>query len=258
VDEPLKAEAAKRLIRRIAKEGTVIYSQPHALDRLKKHRMTMVDCENVLRGGLVAEAEWENGAWRHHVYTGRFTVVVQFLSEEHLLVVTAWRKQWSARSATKQNSKSDARIATIASLASTTSCSWTSRFSIALALINKAARLTPAEIKYLRKTLGWSGADFARNLHVDPATVSRWESESAPQAMSESNELVLRLAVAVGQRIDDYGLERLAEVATKKVKPLRLKLRASKQGWQAQDAAWALGECSACRGHALMWRRAVS
>src|SRR5262249_15803144 len=33
--------------------------------------------------------------------------------------------------------------------------------AIALALINKAARLTPAEIRYLRKTLGWSGTDFA-------------------------------------------------------------------------------------------------
>ncbi len=90
MDEPLKAEAAKRLVHKILKEGTVTYSQPHAIDRLEKHKMTMVDCENVLRGGAVAEAEWENGAW---LYTNRFTVVVQFLSEDHLLIVTAWRTQ---------------------------------------------------------------------------------------------------------------------------------------------------------------------
>ncbi len=109
--------------------------------------------------------------------------------------------------------------------------------AIALALINKAARLTPSEIKFLRKSLGWSGVDFARHLHVDAATVSRWESESTPQSMSESNELLLRLAVVVGQRIEDYGIERLADVARDAVQPLRLKLRASQQGWQAQDAA---------------------
>lgn len=108
---------------------------------------------------------------------------------------------------------------------------------IALALISKAARLTPAEIKFLRKSLGWSGADFARHLHVDPATVSRWESETSPQPMSESNELVLRLAVAVGQRVEDYGPERLAGVAIEKVKPLRLKLRASRGAWRTEEAA---------------------
>jgi hypothetical protein len=93
MEEPLRAAAAKKLLREILDAGTITYSQPHALERLKKHRMSMLDCENVLRGGAVAEAEWENGAWRHHVYTNRFTVVVQFLSESHLLVVTAWRLQ---------------------------------------------------------------------------------------------------------------------------------------------------------------------
>lgn len=92
MSEPLKAVAAKRLIRRVLEQGTVTYSQPHAIERLKKHRMTMLDCENALRGGVVQEAEWENGAWRYHVTTRRFTVVVQFLSDEHLLIVTAWRE----------------------------------------------------------------------------------------------------------------------------------------------------------------------
>jgi transcriptional regulator with XRE-family HTH domain len=104
-------------------------------------------------------------------------------------------------------------------------------------LIDKTARFTPAEIKFLRKFMGWSGVDFARHLHVDPATVSRWESRESPQSMDESNELVLRLAVALGQRVNKYSEERLAEVARDNVEPLRLKLRASKQGWQMQEAA---------------------
>ena len=91
MDEPLKAHAAKKVIRQILGTGMITYSQPHALERLRKHRMSMLDCENVLRGGSVAEAEWENGAWRHRVSTNRFEVVVQFLAEDHLLIVTAWR-----------------------------------------------------------------------------------------------------------------------------------------------------------------------
>ncbi len=89
--EPLRPPEARKLVREILLNGTVTYSQPHALERLEKHDMTMVDCENVLRGGVVDEGEWENGAWRYKIRTTRFEVVVQFLSEEHLLIVTAWR-----------------------------------------------------------------------------------------------------------------------------------------------------------------------
>jgi putative zinc finger/helix-turn-helix YgiT family protein len=109
--------------------------------------------------------------------------------------------------------------------------------TIALALIDKPSRLVPGEIRYLRKSLGWSGADFARSLHVDPATVSRWESENAPQSMSDSNELVLRLAVALGQRIESYGTDRLSEVARENAAPLRLRVRRTQHGWQPQSAA---------------------
>src|SRR5262245_60660510 len=35
---------------------------------------------------------------------------------------------------------------------------------IAAALIRKRRRLAPEEIKFLRKSLGWSGADFARHM----------------------------------------------------------------------------------------------
>jgi len=88
---PLPPDRVKRLLRRILSEGEVIYSIPHALRRLEQRRITMVDCENVLRGGVVDPAEWENGAWRYRVRTHHITVVVQVLSEEELLIVTAWR-----------------------------------------------------------------------------------------------------------------------------------------------------------------------
>jgi len=54
--------------------------------------LTIVDCINVLRGGFVDPAEWENGAWRYRVHTARICVVIEFESETELVLVTAWRK----------------------------------------------------------------------------------------------------------------------------------------------------------------------
>ena len=45
--------------------------------------------------------------------------------------------------------------------------------TIAQAVIAKRERLTPAEIRFLRKFLGWSGADFAAHVGTTPETVSR-------------------------------------------------------------------------------------
>jgi len=53
--------------------------------------VAIVTATRVLLSALVAhEAEFENAAWRHHhVVTGKLAVVVQFLSESEILVVTA-------------------------------------------------------------------------------------------------------------------------------------------------------------------------
>jgi hypothetical protein len=61
---------------------------------------------NVLRGGAVREAEWENGSWRFRVETQRMVFVVTFdpeptrmpagdddVSDLELIVVTGWRMQ---------------------------------------------------------------------------------------------------------------------------------------------------------------------
>lgn len=89
--QPYKKGVAKKLLRKILSEGFVTYSRPHALDRMNERNISVLDCENVLRAGIVDEAEFENGAWRHHVRTQKIIVVVEFLSEEEILILSAWR-----------------------------------------------------------------------------------------------------------------------------------------------------------------------
>ena len=63
MDEPLATEAVKRLIRDVLKGGRFIYSK-HAKDEMLADDLTTVDCENVLRGGVVRPGEYEHGTWR--------------------------------------------------------------------------------------------------------------------------------------------------------------------------------------------------
>jgi hypothetical protein len=100
---PLRAADAKRLIRRLLEEG-IYRARPHAQGEMAKDGLTDVDAANVLRGGVVNEAEYENGEWRFGVRTQRMHFVVTFepdpatppgdeedLSGTEIVVVTAWR-----------------------------------------------------------------------------------------------------------------------------------------------------------------------
>ncbi len=92
VGQALTPPVAKSLIRAILEEGSVRWGD-HVLEKLKKDDLEIGDAINVLRGGVVRDPEWENGEWRYHVETPRMCVVVAFVSETVLRVVTAWRIQ---------------------------------------------------------------------------------------------------------------------------------------------------------------------
>jgi hypothetical protein len=53
-------------------------------------------------------------------------------------------------------------------------------------VIHKPARLSGSEVRYLRKYLGWSGADFAGHVGVDPSTVSNWETDKERRSSSRA------------------------------------------------------------------------
>jgi hypothetical protein len=90
MDEPLGPYAAKQLIRQILQTGRFTYSK-HSRDEMLADDLTTLDCENVLRGGVVRPAEFERGTWRYRVETSRITVVVAFRSANEVVIVTAWR-----------------------------------------------------------------------------------------------------------------------------------------------------------------------
>jgi hypothetical protein len=103
---PLKATDARKLIRRLLDEGKFVSpgEGTHARKEMDKDGLSDVDAVNVLRGGVVREAEWENGSWRHRVETPKMVFVATFdpeievmpsddddLGETELVLVTGWR-----------------------------------------------------------------------------------------------------------------------------------------------------------------------
>ncbi len=100
---------------------------------------------------------------------------------------------------------------------------------IASALTRKAPRLAPAEIRFLRKLLGWSGQDFAEHFGVAPETVSRWENGQA--LMGPQADRLLRMMVVHHQPTEDYSLDILKAVAKERATPLKLNVKVGRQGW---------------------------
>ncbi len=103
---------------------------------------------------------------------------------------------------------------------------------IAAAVIRKKGRLAPAEIRFLRKWLGWSGVDFAKRTGTKPETVSRWENGKA--SMSPQADRLLRLLVAKETPVMEYPVDVLAQVAAddETATPVRVELEKGPKGWK--------------------------
>jgi putative zinc finger/helix-turn-helix YgiT family protein len=105
--------------------------------------------------------------------------------------------------------------------------------AIAHAVIRKTSPLDAAEIRYLRKYLGWSGVDFARHVGTTPETVSRWETGASP--MGAVADRLLRLMVATRAPVSDYSLDLLAAIKKSIIRQyVQLGLTRDEDGWHAE------------------------
>lgn len=96
-------------------------------------------------------------------------------------------------------------------------------------IIQKPERLTGAEVRFLRKRLGWSSSDFAATFGVTPETVSRWESEA--RRMSTTADRLLRVCVAKMEPATEYPLEHLRDVANESPHTTRYQLTREGAVW---------------------------
>jgi putative zinc finger/helix-turn-helix YgiT family protein len=102
--------------------------------------------------------------------------------------------------------------------------------TIAHAVIHKRARLSGPEVRFLRKYLGWSGADFARHVGVDPSTVSNWENDKDP--IGPASDRLLRLMVAHGAPVEEYALEELTKIENERTPPVEVRVAPKARGWE--------------------------
>jgi hypothetical protein len=86
--QPLRSVAA--LSQTLAAGG--IRFTGHALRELRKDGITVERAYVVLRVGIVREAEWEQGEWRHQAHAGADVLVLTFETETSVVVVTGWRR----------------------------------------------------------------------------------------------------------------------------------------------------------------------
>jgi putative zinc finger/helix-turn-helix YgiT family protein len=107
--------------------------------------------------------------------------------------------------------------------------------AMAQALIRKTSRLDAAEIRYLRKYLGWSGADFATHMGMKPETISRWETSVEP--IGPTADRLLRLMVATRDPVSEYPLEMLTTITKDHpAQAVRLGMTRDQEGWHAAAA----------------------
>lgn len=98
--------------------------------------------------------------------------------------------------------------------------------ALALAVINKPYRLNGDEVRFLRKFLGMTGAEFSRLIHVDNTTLSKWENRET--AIGPQSDLLVRsVALALGEGLQAHtadSVRRFERVTKPPRSTLRLQL----------------------------------
>lgn len=87
-----RTQARKKLTGILAANPNCFSYGHHFKRRLLERQMSLGDVLNVLYGGwILMDGELENGEWRYRVETERMVVVIAFLNDAHVRLVTCWR-----------------------------------------------------------------------------------------------------------------------------------------------------------------------
>jgi DNA-binding transcriptional regulator YiaG len=78
--------------------------------------------------------------------------------------------------------------------------------ALALLVAGKPGALGPPEVRFLRACLGDSDHDFARRMGVSPEVASRWSSDTNPMRLSGPADRLLRLLIALGDRVGEFAV----------------------------------------------------
>ena len=105
---------------------------------------------------------------------------------------------------------------------------------LAKVLIEKSTRFTGEEVRFLRKSLGWSGSDFAKHMGVTEETISRWENDAAP--IGPQADRLLRLLVAQGRLTTSYPSDRLTKIDLRKATATRVQVVSRDEQWEVRAA----------------------
>ncbi len=93
--------------------------------------------------------------------------------------------------------------------------------------------LAPAEIRFLRKHVGFGSIDLAAAMGVTRETVSRWESGGQP--MGAVADRLLRLLVVTHEPTECYAVEDFLRELTDQPAPVKLSpfaMQNSRSGWR--------------------------
>ncbi len=101
---------------------------------------------------------------------------------------------------------------------------------VAETIASKSARLTPKEVRFLRKHLDMTNVRLAEIMGVAPETASRWQSEKGPQ-MGVVAERLLRLLI-----LKEKGSDVLHKTANTPSKPIKTRLQTVNNHWQTEAA----------------------
>jgi DNA-binding transcriptional regulator YiaG len=99
--------------------------------------------------------------------------------------------------------------------------------ALALAIVKSRLPLSGSEVRFLRKYLEMNGDQFARVLHTDKTTVSKWETGAAGIG-SKSDLLIRAIVLSLGRGLREEaeqvvrGFEQIDEEST--APPLRIEV----------------------------------